>query len=125
MSIVISAAAFRAPDLDAGVASLVFDVNRLEFTYLAPLHSALVGATGLAALRTRVLPIWYGWASLVVALIALLRVASVARDGFFEPGTGLALISFLIFVAWTLTTSGLLVRRWPALVRSAEGGGRR
>jgi len=56
-------------------------------------------AVWLAILRSRALPVWLGWISLAVALL----VVSPAE-----------LIGFVIFLVWTLITSGLLWARWPA-----------
>jgi hypothetical protein len=58
------------------------------------LASILVLCASTAALRTGVLPAWLGWTGLVVAVIMLFAV-------FFIP--------ILIFVAWVLVVSLLMV----------------
>jgi hypothetical protein len=62
--------------------------------------ASLLGATGILAIRTAVLPTWLGWASLV---IALLMVTIIGPIGFIATVLGLPL--------WVLAVSILLWRR--------------
>jgi hypothetical protein len=55
-------------------------------------------AAGLLIVRVRVLPVWLGWASLVLAL------------GLLIPPVGWLIVLFL-FPVWTLVTSVLLFLR--------------
>lgn len=64
----------------------------------------MVGAASVLALRTRLLPRWFGWAGLVVAGLAFLAVP-------------LFLVPIVLVAAWILVVSVLMLRR-PA--QSAE-----
>ena len=68
---------------------------------LLPL-GVMVAAVSAIVLKTRVLPIWLGWAGAVTA-VALL-VNSVFVDAEFGP-------AFLLFLLWTAVTSAILTRR--------------
>jgi hypothetical protein len=94
---------FAAPAALAGDSDFKVDPNTAEmFTnagYLTlvsgvMLASILVLSASTAALRTGVMPAWLGWTGLVVAVIMLFAV-------FFIP--------ILIFVAWVLVVSLLMV----------------
>lgn len=54
------------------------------------------GAMGALAFRTGLLPRWYGWLSVVVAVIMIFSI-------FYLPT--------FVFIAWVIVTSGLLVSR--------------
>jgi hypothetical protein len=59
--------------------------------------------TGLAAIRSRVLPPWLGWAALVIGLANL-------AWAWLPPG-GTATPAVFAFLLWIFVTSLLLVRR--------------
>jgi len=65
--------------------------------------ASLLAATGVLALRTTVLPMWLGWASLVIALLMLTIIGPI---GFIAIVIGLPL--------WVLVVSILLWRRSDA-----------
>jgi len=68
----------------------------------------LVLTTSILALRTRVLPAWLAWAGLVVAPLTLLAP-------FFSP--------VLVFFAWVLVVSVLLLTRARGARAGATAGG--
>ena len=95
------AAALRADEdgrIDPQVAQTLFDLMSLLLGGAVPIALAVaLAATALAALRTRVLPAWLGWASAVIAV-----------------GLAIAPISFfvlLLFPVWVLVVSVLLYRQ--------------
>ncbi|MBV9097534.1 MAG: hypothetical protein JO079_05710 [Frankiaceae bacterium] len=59
----------------------------------------------LTIMRTRALPIWVGWVSLVIAVVVL---------------TPLELIGFLLFVIWVAVATVLTARRWPPPVSTGR-----
>ena len=67
--------------------------------------------TGVATMRSAMLPAQYSWLSLVVGLWFVVSGLTYADDGFFSPSGGFGFIGFLAFLAWVLLTSGLLLRR--------------
>lgn len=73
-------------------------LNALNNDFFFPLAAGtgtLMIATGLASIRSRVLPAWLGWITLVIGIAAITPV------GFF---------AFLVFLLWTLVVSVLLWR---------------
>jgi hypothetical protein len=76
--------------------------------------AALVGATAAATLRSLTFPQWHGWAGGIAALLFLLGGTTWAKDGFWAPDGAYGTITFLLFLAWLVVTSALLVRRAPA-----------
>jgi hypothetical protein len=74
--------------------------------------AALVFATGIGALRSRLLPEWFGWASAVGALAILVSGTTFAQDGFWAPdGAYNAYITPIIFIVWVVVLSVLLLLR--------------
>ncbi|MEX2647304.1 MAG: hypothetical protein WD249_13670 [Gaiellaceae bacterium] len=68
-------------------------------------------ATGVAAMRSAMLPAWYSGLSVLAALWFVVSGLTYADSGFFSPSGGFGFIGFLAFLAWVLLTSGLLLRR--------------
>lgn len=74
--------------------------------------AVLVAATSIVAMRTGVLPRWYGWAGPVLTLLFLVAGTGVYIDhGFLAPGGGFSLIAFVVFALWVLVTSVLMMQR--------------
>ena len=96
-------AAFTAPaaladdtdfSLDPNAAQLLSDLGYLLIVLGVMIASILVLSTSFAALRTGVLPMWLGWAGLIVGVAMLFAV-------FFIP--------IFVFVAWVLAVSLVMV----------------
>jgi hypothetical protein len=98
------------PALIKGLDALVSGVDILSVVPLA----ALVFAFGVAALRTGMVPSWFGLTSLAVSLIVLLSATTWARDGFWGPYGGYFMIALIVFLAWVVVASALLIARPPA-----------
>jgi hypothetical protein len=74
--------------------------------------AVLVAATSVVVLRTKALPQWYGQVGALIALLFLGLAGVVTRStGAFSPTGAFGLYGFLLFLAWTLVTSILLVQR--------------
>ncbi len=69
--------------------------------HMAPL-GVMVGAASAVIIRTRVLPVWLGWAG------ALTACALLVNSTFVEAEFGLA---FMFFMLWTVVTSAIMTRR--------------
>lgn len=94
-----------ADDLEPAAAQTLSALNADFFFPLAGGLATLLFSTGLAAVRTRVLPAWLAWAAVVIA------VATITPAGFF---------AFLASIAWILVTSIVLASsREGALVSSS------
>jgi hypothetical protein len=97
----VASSAFAAPafDYEAGE----FDVQATQLLGWAG-YGAFVGAqmvfaftvfvVAVLSFRTRVFPIWFGWASLIIGLILLFAIA---------------FIPFFFFLAWLAATSALML----------------
>lgn len=68
---------------------------------MAPL-GVMVGAASAVIIKTRVLPVWLGWAG------ALIACALLVNGAFSEAEFGLA---FIFFMLWTVVTSAIMTRR--------------
>lgn len=81
--------------------------------------AALVGAAAIAFVSGRLLPRWLGWASAAVGVVLLANgPVQVLTD---EAGNVVAILVFLLFLAWVLVTSVSLTR-WT--LRSGADAGR-
>jgi hypothetical protein len=76
-----------------------------DFFFMVAVGTAtMLIATGLACIRSKVLPAWLAWAALVIGVVAITPV------GFF---------AFLLFLVWTVVTSVLLWRAPAAATPAA------
>lgn len=101
-----------AEDGDPGVVSALYDLSWAASTLISFPVAALVWATAIAALRSRLLPKWFGLASGLGALAILASGTTWARDGFWAPdGVYNAYITPVVFIAWIVVLSALLLRR--------------
>jgi hypothetical protein len=106
-----------AEDGDAGVVAALYDLAWVTSTLIWYPVAALVGSTGIGALRGRLVPVWVGWASVVVAATILVSGTTFAGDGFWAPdGLYNAYITPVVFVVWVVVLSVLLLRRALATV---------
>lgn len=100
---------------DEGAAQALSQLTWAGEVMIAWPAAALAGATAAAVLRSGILPQWYAWAGGLAALVLVLGGTTWARDGFWAPDGAFGMITFVVFLAWTLVTSGLLLmRRVPA-----------
>jgi hypothetical protein len=102
--------ALAADDLVPEAAQALNNVGDIFFIGAELSAAVLLFATGLLAVRLRVLPVWLGWASLVIALWLLI------------PPIGWAGLLFGVPL-WTLVTSVLLYLR-PAEPAQVETSAR-
>jgi hypothetical protein len=101
-----------AEDGDAGVVTALYDLSWALSVLISYPAAALVGAAGIASLRSRLLPEWFGWASVVAALAVLVSGTTWARSGFWAPdGAYNAYITPIVLVAWIVAVSVLLLTR--------------
>jgi hypothetical protein len=97
----VASSTFAAPAFDYEAAD--FDVQATQLLSSAG-YGAFVGAqmvfaftvfvTALLTFRTRIFPIWFGWASLIIGLILLFAIA---------------FIPFFFFLAWLAAASALML----------------
>lgn len=99
-AVVTAAVALRADDadfVDPAVAASLADVANILLAGAAPVAAAVTtAATGLAALRSRLLPVWLAWASVVVTAGLL-----ILPINWFVS---------ILFLAWAVVVGFLLYR---------------
>ena len=99
----------------------LFDLGNMAFSLAWFPIVVLVGATALVSYRTGALPVWHARISgaLSIAFIVAATSAFVER-GALAAGGAYGYVMFLLFVAWILVTSILVLQR----TRTPEGMGR-
>jgi hypothetical protein len=90
-----------------------WDVAAVVVTLIGFPLGIMVLAVASASLRSGFLPSWYGWASGVLAVAFVLRGGALKADGFYAPDGAYGFVVLVLFLAWMLVTSLLLVIRSP------------
>jgi hypothetical protein len=113
LAVVIQAAiTFRTPaDSAPGNIEVLYDMQFITTTIVSFPVAVLVGAVSIASWRSRVFPQWFGAAGLLVALVVLVSGGALDQRGFYAPDGAYAIISLIVFLAWTLAASAFLVMR--------------
>ena len=70
---------------------------------------AVIGTVAIASLRSGVFPRWFGMLSGLAAVAFAFGGAAFAQSGFYAPDGGYAMIVNIVFAAWVLVTSGMMV----------------
>ena len=83
-------------------------------TICLPPGVSLAGATALASLRTGIFPQWYGLASAAGTVWFVVAGFSWAREGFFEVDGAAVWVGLIVFLAWTLVSSVVLLQQAQA-----------
>lgn len=111
LAVVIQATiTFRTPaDSAPGNVELLYDLQFIATTIVFFPFAVLVAAVSLAAWRSRVLPQWFGAAGLLGALVILVGAGALDQRGFYAPDGAYAVIALIVFLAWTMAASALLV----------------
>jgi hypothetical protein len=73
--------------------------------------AAFALATWLAVKRSKAMPDWYAWLSLVAAVLFLLGGLSLKTHGFFSPTGAMTFISFIALIVWIAISSFGLVKK--------------
>jgi hypothetical protein len=125
---VTSALAFSAQSSVAGsqaVTRAMFDLGNMAFSVAWFPIAVLVGATALVSSRTGALPAWHARTSGILSIAFILAAASVFVDrGMLAAGGAYGYAMFLLFVAWVLVTSILVMQRVPTSTDRAAGSTR-
>ena len=108
---ILEVVAYRAPDIDAGVLSVLYDAACVANLMTASPNAVYTVAVAIVIYRTAVLPRWIGAGALLVAVIHLLSAMSLARAGAFSPMGVLPSVAPLSHTAWLATVAYVLLRR--------------
>lgn len=106
-----TAVSYRIAKDDPTSVKAWFDLDNVVFTLISFPVTALTFATGIAALRSGFLPRWFGFVSGVVSVPLVFAGGALVAEGFYAPDGEYSFITFLIFLAWMLAASYLLIRR--------------
>jgi hypothetical protein len=84
-----------------------------NFLYTRVLWTAAAGALAawLATRRSKAMPDWYAWLTLLAAALMVLGGLAVKNNGFFTITGGMGVIAFLALVVWVALSSLLLTMR--------------
>jgi hypothetical protein len=86
-----------------------YDAQFVELTFVGFPAAVLGFATTIASWRARIFPAWYNAASGLASLVFLTSGGALAQTGFYAPDGAYGLIALIVFAAWVLVTSALLV----------------
>jgi hypothetical protein len=76
--------------------------------------AVLIGATAIASYRSGLFPRWWAQVSGLAAVVLVSGGATLAHSGFYRPDGPWAFVTLIVFLVWTLVTSGWLVMRTHA-----------
>ena len=76
--------------------------------------AVLIGATAIASWRSGAFPRWWAQVSGVAAVVMVSGGGALAHSGFYRPDGPWSFVTLIVFLAWTLVTSGWLVMRTHA-----------
>jgi hypothetical protein len=103
--------AYRVPDIDPNVASLLYDAGAVANLMTAFPNAVYTIAAAIVIRRTSVLPAGIAHGALLVAAIHLASALSMARSGAFGPWGILASLAPLSHTAWLAAVAVATLRR--------------
>lgn len=107
-TLIQTALAFRVAADSPGTVRALYDVGALAFSALGFPVAGMAAATGIAAIRSRVLPEWCALTCGPVAVVSIVWGVALKTNGFFSPTGAMGWIGFIVFLAWVLLTTGAL-----------------
>jgi hypothetical protein len=96
---------------DQGTVAAMYGVGTWLYSRLFWTMAALALATWLASKRSKAMPDWYTWLSLLGAAIFVVSGLAVRNTGFFSISGGMGFIGFISFAIWVGISSLVLVQR--------------
>jgi hypothetical protein len=96
---------------DQGTVAAMYGVGTWLYARLFWTAAALALATWLATKRSKAMPDWYAWLSLLGAVLFVLSGLALRNTGFFSITGAMGFIGFLSFALWIGISSLLLVQR--------------
>lgn len=103
-------------DVSAQTVASLFRLGHILDTSQNVISAGSYLTVAVVAIRTRFLPAWWGWASLVATLWALVSTTAWNLSGFWSPN-GAGFVNLVFYVGWIGGTSLLL------LMAPRDGGG--
>lgn len=99
---------------DAAMIKTLYDLQLAAGPLFAWPLAALAGATAIATLRSGIFPQWFGGLTALGTAWFVLTGFTWARDGAFAVDGSIGFICYVVFLAWTLVTSVILVQQAQA-----------
>lgn len=96
---------------DAHTMQTIYGLTNFLYTRVLWTAAALALAAWLATRRSKAMPDWYAWLTLLAAALFVLGGLALKNNGFFTLTGGTGLIAFLGLVVWVALSSVLLTMR--------------
>lgn len=103
---------------DEVAVTTVYTIEWIAYGATAFPLAVMAWATGTAIVKSRLLPEVLGWASMVAAIWFVIGGAALELSGFFSPSGTYGLISYFVFLAWTIVVSATLTQRVAAMTEA-------
>lgn len=107
----VSLARIVALGVDDNTVKALYGVDNFLYGRLFWTATAFALATMIATRRSKALPEWHAWLSLVASVVLVLGGVSMKTTGFFSPSGAMPMIAFFALLVWILVSSVLLVQR--------------
>jgi hypothetical protein len=96
---------------DPNTLKLLYGIDNFLYGRMFWIATAIALAVAIANSRAKALPDWFGWLSYAGAAVFVIGGLSEKTKGFFSPTGGMVMITFIVFLAWILIASVLLVQK--------------
>ena len=110
-----------ADDGDSETVRSLFQLSGYMDNSSNVIGAALYLAVAGAVVRKRLINVWWGWASGLIGLWAIVSGTAWNRDGIWSPDEA-GLVSFVVFLVWVLVTSILLTMKMRESGSGAAAG---
>lgn len=97
-------------DIAPGTVAVIFHLGSVIDTGQNMISAGFFFSVAVATLRTRFIPAWWGWVSVVAGLWAVASTTALNHGGFWSPH-GAGFLNLVFYIAWVGGTSVLLVKR--------------
>jgi hypothetical protein len=98
-----------ANDGDSGAIKALYGWRHILIVYVYIPEALTALAIAVGSLATAAFARWYGWVTVVVGVLLLTGAADLARSGFFRVQGDHWFYVLLVYILWTLLTSGILL----------------
>jgi hypothetical protein len=99
-------------DVTADTVAVIFYLGSVIDTGQNMFSAGFFLPVALAAFRTRFIPAWWGWVSIVAAFWAITSTTALNHAGFWSPH-GAGFLNLVLYIVWVGGTSILLLKSKP------------
>lgn len=97
-------------DISQESMAIIFHLGSVIDTSQNIISAGFFLTVAVAALRTRFIPAWWGWISIVAGLWAIASTTALNYSGFWSP-QGAGFLNLVFYIVWVGGTSILLMKR--------------